>query len=43
MSRAQQGIEEQTGEWMRWATGGLPNSLVAADREALAGTLEPVK
>ena len=36
MASAQQGIEEQTGEWMRWATGGLPNSLAPADREALA-------
>ena len=36
MITAQQGIEEQTGEWMRWATGGLPNSLAPAEREALA-------
>jgi very-short-patch-repair endonuclease len=36
MASAQQGIEEQTGEWMRWAAGGLPNSLAPADREALA-------
>lgn len=36
MASSQQGIEEQTGEWMRWATGGLPNSLAPADREALA-------
>lgn len=36
MATAQQGIEEQTGEWMRWAAGGLPNSLAPADREALA-------
>jgi very-short-patch-repair endonuclease len=36
MSNAQQGIEEKTGEWMRWAAGGLPNSLAPADREALA-------
>jgi len=36
MAGAQQGIEEQTGEWMRWAAGGLPNSLTPTDREALA-------
>lgn len=36
MANAQQGIEELTGEWMRWAAGGLPNSLAPADREALA-------
>jgi very-short-patch-repair endonuclease len=36
MSNVQQGIEEKTGEWMRWAAGGLPNSLTPADREALA-------
>lgn len=36
MASAQRGIEEQTVEWMRWATGGLPNSLAPADREALA-------
>jgi hypothetical protein len=36
MATAQQGIEELTGEWMRWAAGGLPNSLAPADREALA-------
>lgn len=36
MASAQQGIEEQTAEWMRWATGGLPSTLAPADREALA-------
>lgn len=36
MANAQQGIEELTGEWMRWAAGGLPNSLAPSDREALA-------
>jgi very-short-patch-repair endonuclease len=36
MVNAQQGIEEKTGEWMRWAAGGLPNLLAPADREALA-------
>jgi hypothetical protein len=36
MENAQQGIQDQTGEWMRWAAGGLPNSLAPADREALA-------
>jgi very-short-patch-repair endonuclease len=36
MSNAQHGVEEKTGEWMRWAAGGLPNSLTPADREALA-------
>jgi very-short-patch-repair endonuclease len=36
MASAQKGIEEQTGEWMRWATGGLPNTIAPADREALA-------
>lgn len=36
MTSAQQGIEELTSEWMRWAAGGLPNSLAPSDREALA-------
>jgi very-short-patch-repair endonuclease len=36
MANAQQSIEEQTGEWMKWAAGGLPNSLSPADRESLA-------
>ncbi len=36
MAIAQQGIEEQTREWMRWATGGMPNTLAPVDREALA-------
>jgi len=36
MANAQQGIEKLTAEWMRWAAGGLPNSLAPSDREALA-------
>jgi very-short-patch-repair endonuclease len=36
MADAQQAIEKLTVEWMRWAAGGLPNSLAPADREALA-------
>jgi len=36
MTSAQQGIEELTGTWMRWAAGGLPNTLAPADRESLA-------
>ena len=36
MASAQQVIEELTGEWMRLAAGGLPNSLAPADRESLA-------
>ena len=36
MESAQQAIEELTGVWMRWAAGGLPNTLAPADREALA-------
>ncbi|MBX3745681.1 MAG: DUF559 domain-containing protein [Verrucomicrobiae bacterium] len=36
MTSAQQGIEELTGLWMRWAAGGLPNSLAPSDRESLA-------
>jgi very-short-patch-repair endonuclease len=36
LAEAQRDIEETTREWMVWAAGGLPNTLIPAEREALA-------
>lgn len=36
VAESQRLLETTTGEWMRWAAGGLPNLLSPSDREALA-------
>jgi very-short-patch-repair endonuclease len=36
LALAQQSLEKLTQEWMAWASGGLPNVLSPADRQAIA-------